>query len=292
MSLCLAAICDSGQAIACVFDEQWTTVHSAAGGLSKGARINEHWLLFYAGDDVRQVGSVYDRVKRQLLKADGVTLKQAQEAVRDACDEVVNEDLAHGPLRPIGVTVHEFFRNSHQLVADDARREALFDQIAAARLGSEFLLVGFDDRGLPHVVALTDDGQSHNFDRRGFLAVGSGEAVSSHYLAALGYSRHLPVQSMVYAISAAKFIAESATVGKKTHVAVLRRDGGPLLLTKTARVRALWERHGRPRLPIGIEDLMPPLKPLRKRAKARRAGQPVRKSAKRGRSGPTPWPSK
>jgi hypothetical protein len=167
MTLCLSAICERGNAIACVFDDQWTSTYTAAEGLSKAARINERWLLLYAGDDIRRIGAIYDRVKRELLAASAVTLTQAQETVRKACDDVVNEELAHGPLRPLGVTVAEFLQQSHYLVPNEQWRNRIWDQINAARVGSDFLLVGFDERGQPHLAVLADDGQNHHLERRG-----------------------------------------------------------------------------------------------------------------------------
>jgi len=53
MTLCAAAVCDSGDSIACIWDEQMTSTESSGEVLSKAARVNFHWLLLFAGEDIK-----------------------------------------------------------------------------------------------------------------------------------------------------------------------------------------------------------------------------------------------
>lgn len=295
MTLCLAAVCDSGNSIACVFDQQLTTYTAAADVLSKAARVNERWLLLYAGDDISQVGTVYDRVKRRLLdRRERVTLPEAQGTVSEICNEVMRENLERGPLGLFGYSVPDFAKRSTELVADEHQREALIEAIANARLGADFLLAGFDERDQPHVVTFHDDPDDfapRNHDRHGFGHVGSGGLVAQHYLMSLGFSRHLPSLSTGYALCASKFMAESAVVGKTTKLSVLKRDGS-LWSFKTSAAREIWEEKGRPKIPVGIEDQLTPLKRLWPTPTAPQAAPPatrrVRKSPKHGLKGQRP----
>jgi len=287
MTLCLAAVCDSGESLACVFDQQLTLTTTAADVLSKAARVNERWLLLYAGDDIAQVGTVYDRVKRRLLNRRAVTLPEAQNAVASACDEVIRENLEHGPLAPLNVTVPNFLKRSHQLVDDEDYRGLLMHQVQVATLGSDFLLVGFDERDQPHIVTLEDGRKPTNHDRHGYGWVGSGAIVAQHHVVSLGYTKHLPKLAAGYVLCAAKFTAESAYISKTTHLSVLRKDGSVWTLDTDA-ARRVWEDKCRPRVPVGIESLLPPLKPLHPPTRSDGPSELLRQARQQGLTGPKP----
>ena len=286
MTLCLAAVCDSGNSITCVFDKQLTTDESMADVMSKAVRVNASWLLMFAGNDVSQAGLIIDRLKKTLLPKSNVSLTTAQHDVQLAYSEVCVECIEVSVLPP-GWT-YEAFRAEGLRKMGEERFHDLSLQASSLRLGLDFLLAGFDERGLAHVVCMVERQPPKNCDRHGYGSLGSGALVAEHLLAFTKYATKLSEQSAVYHLCAAKFFAESAYVGLKTHIAVFRKTG-ELLKSDGAVIRALWAREGMPRIPDDLNAKMPALVPIGPTpfalpGSSGPATKPVPKSPKRGRT--------
>ena len=176
MSLCLAGICKSGSAIALVFDERLSTSESVADVVTKGARIAPLWALLFAGDNIRSVHSVYDRLKRRLVHQKALSVATVQDEILKAQNQVFLEEIAPRFL-PVDVTFQEFKRNPSSV----PNHEQIAADMAFAQRGYDFLLAGFDDRGLAHVVELPADGEAVHC-RWGYGELGSGYKMAAHYL--------------------------------------------------------------------------------------------------------------
>jgi hypothetical protein len=259
MTLCLAAACKSNHAIAYVFDEQVTTVDSAADVLSKGARVDGHsWALLLAGHDVSLAGVLYDRLKRELMTPDGkpkrrFSLEDMRQELLKAQSAVLLKDAIPGILPPQW-SYGDFKAEGRAKLPN---YDVLYQQIENARSGCDFMLAGFDDRDLPHIEVVPGRGSPRNFDRIGFCAMGSGEEVATHYIKVCGYARTWSARQAVYHLCAAKFFAESGYVGSGTRIVVMK-DDRTLLTMATEPIRALWNAEGSPRVPDDVERKMPP----------------------------------
>jgi hypothetical protein len=125
-------------------------------------------------------------------------------------------------------------------------------------LGVELLGFGYDDELKPHIFTSTDpQGKTDYHDIVGFQAVGSGAQAAMSILYFYGQNSKLPLPLSIYHASAAKFMAESATdVGKHTSVIVFMPTGKAVLLydCDTDLLRAMWERDGKPRVPVNASE--------------------------------------
>ena len=78
------------------------------------------------------------------------------------------------------------------------------------------------------------------------------------------YTRDSDMESAIYQVCAAKFMAERAPgVGKHTLVLCLRDDGQTKWIFKThiQQIRDFWEKHGRPKVPAksAINEVVKPI---------------------------------
>jgi hypothetical protein len=251
MTLCLAGVCKAGDAIAFVFDERLTTNTTTADVLNKGARVAPGWALLFAGSHINQVGSVYDRLKRETLSKPAASLAEMQMALVDVQTRVFLEEVVPNVL-PLGVTYQEFKRDPTKI----ANHQSIQRKLNEARDGCDFLLAGFDDRGLGHVVLLPAQQGPLNCDRIGYGAIGSGCEVAEHYLAVCKYATDLEDFEAVYHLCAAKFFAESGAIGPGTRIALLKKDGTRLMMDWEP-VRKLWDHEGRPKVPSSLRARMP-----------------------------------
>jgi len=141
----------------------------------------------------------------------------------------------------------------------------LCDQIAEVELSMDFLLVGFDDAGEPHIFHIDGSHAPANYGDVGFCAIGSGAPAAQAALAfqveRANLGAHLAWPRAVYAVCDAKFRAEYASdVGHQTFLAIYER-AEEIQLVSTMRVdsdiRATWEYHGGHRVPEKIAKAIP-----------------------------------
>jgi hypothetical protein len=257
MTLCTVGACEAGEAIAYVFDEQLTADQLSADILSKAARVNRFWLVFFSGEDVSTVGSVFDRLKKAVINEEKVSRQAIHDALLKASSETFLLEIAPNIL-PFGWTHQQFKSHGRDLLGpllhDEVQR-----QLHAARLnGPEYLITGFDERGLAHIIDQPPDGWAIDA-RWGWQAIGCGRSDATQFLTTIRYTRDMTVNEAIYSLCAAKFVSESAYVGRGTRIGVLRKDGS-LWSMPSEPMRALWESELRaPKIPSGLDSRMPPL---------------------------------
>ena len=201
----------------------------------------------------------------------GVVFQQpARENIQTTLRRAYNNHVAHwNELRhlvSLGLTMREF--NS----PDGTKRlgSKLHYEIGCSmhqdyeeNFSDEILVLGWGK--MPHSVMLYSIGPGgeglHGND--GCYAIGSGRdaAISTLFLLEHKASSHL--QDAIYAVAAAKFSSESHGIGKSTTMWIARKridtdpadhpPGMPDLIiqeTEINELRSVWERKGRPRIPI------------------------------------------
>lgn len=298
MTLCVSGVSESGDAIVSVFDRQLTLSDVASGVILaksetavKGVRVHDRWALFFAGDDIRHVGGIIDRLKNQLLDKPSVTLAQAQSTIVKTRNRVLRECVESEVLGPTGLTQSAFLRDGTRLIGDKAFYLELLRQVVNAKAGCDFLLAGFGKRRrMAHLVSILDGQYGTNHDREGYGAVGCGEHVAHQVINALGFSRELSLVQTAYILCAAKFAAEDDCIGRGTNVSVFRRDGSMWTFDADA-VRAIWDRSTRVDLPVDLDREMPEPQLVTRptAARMRRAAQSTPKSPKHGQKSRRPW---
>lgn len=245
MTLCLSGVCERGDAILSVFDRQLTL--SGPGGVLaqsetaiKGARVNARWAVFFAGDDIRLVGFIIDRIKNRVLARSRVTLSTMQKTVVEARNAVHRECIETEILGRFGITLPNFLALNNRPVQDRALYDGLLHAVLDSKAGCDFLIAGFGARPrMAHIVSILDGTYGANHDREGVGAVGSGETVAHQTLSRLGYSKGLSAKEAAYVLCAAKFSAEDQYVGRGTYVSLFRRNGSVWVLD-AEKVRGLW----------------------------------------------------
>jgi len=70
------------------------------------------------------------------------------------------------------------------------------------------------------------------------------------------YSTALPLRTTAYYACAAKYFAERASLGERTHVVCLMKDGR-LIGIDEKQIRKLWQSSGRSRVPRNVWDRLP-----------------------------------
>lgn len=70
------------------------------------------------------------------------------------------------------------------------------------------------------------------------------------------YSTALPLRTTAYYVCAAKYFAERASLGERTYVVCLMKDGR-LIGIDEKQIRKLWQRSGRSRVPRNVWDRLP-----------------------------------
>lgn len=283
MTLCLAGICEDGEAVVCVFDKQLTLetpdeivkLDSAI----KGARIHRQWALFFAGDDISLVSFIIDRIKNRLRNKRFVTLAEALSAVIRERDAVVRERISTEVLGFTGYTLPRFLREGSKLIGDEDLYGDLLKQVSGTGSGCDLLLFGFGLRSeMTHILLIPDRKYGVGCDREGYGAVGCGRDEAYKTLSHLKYSRSFTVNEAVYSLCGAKFSAEDDYVGKTTHVFVMKKKDAHAYAIDPEKVRSLWNTHLAD-VPGALPN-MPRLEPIGSKRSARPQAQ---KAPRRGR---------
>lgn len=253
MTLCVAAVCDSGDSIACVYDAQLSLHHTSGEVLRKAARVNERWAMLFAGDEISKVAKIIERVKESLRGANDLGYDEMYRFVAETYRGALREKIEAVVLAHLGMSHAEFKDRGYERLGPQIFAECVF-KAEQVRVGAEFLVCGFDDRQMPHVFGITEGGEDLNFQRSGLGAIGSGGIVAQHMLLFHKYSRAWTANVAVYHLCAAKFMAERAQLGRKTHASLLRARDEWLTEIDTKQIRTLWEQEGYPRPPKDLES--------------------------------------
>lgn len=229
VTVCIAAICENRKHIVAVCDAKLATDYSSADlATVKIARLTRDWALMYAADDISPVSAIVDNLRAKLK----------------SCPNTLDK---------ITRTVQRSFQKQLHIKAGTLGKSPL-----KTALGLQLLFFGFDEHSSAHISVVTDpNGRIWNYDPKGYVAIGSGEAIAT---AMLDFFAPTVAQTMplaIYRSLAAKFMAETSPyVGKETFVLILSADGSDTVLYPPAvdQVRGLWEREGKPRTPQDAES--------------------------------------
>src|SRR5579872_6410181 len=114
MTVCVAAMCDSGKSIVAASDHKLTIGNLAAEGVAlKGTPIGWEWNVMFAGDDMTHAKPILARTKELLStytkeSDDYATYQMVASALADAHDERLHRQIEARYLRNFGLTVDLF----------------------------------------------------------------------------------------------------------------------------------------------------------------------------------------
>jgi hypothetical protein len=267
MTLCAAAVANGGHAIVTVSDVRMTLGFTAGEGKNtKGRQIADRWSVFFAGNDVTQAPLVMDRATDTLRDLKLIDQWAVQSAMQSAIQETVQQKIEASVLSSYGMDLRAFVDKGLRKLGVAAFTE-IRHRIEQVDLGSEFLVCGFADREdgdsiehpVPHIQYFHGRGSVESYDQIGFWAIGSGAHAALSSLFFHDYNFYWPLRRSIYQMCAAKFMAERSDLGRETNVLIFLPDKR-ILSIDADKVREIWEREGKPKIPDDLSSMPPPLR--------------------------------
>jgi ATP-dependent protease HslVU (ClpYQ) peptidase subunit len=264
MTVCIAAVCEGGRQAVCATDGLLSYSGIVADVLlAKMYFINE-WLFMYAGEP-SQAQMILEEI-HWVLKESGEHLSRAniQQVTSKAYDRRMAARCSAPILRPLNFTSEEFKRSGlEKLGAAEFSRLTQEIEKQAQHFQEQLLVVGWGKA--ERACMIYEEGPFGNADHgmEGVAAIGSGAEMALSTMLLLGQSRESMLPETLYAVASAKFAAEKShgqDVGFETSMYVCEKavEGAPnppgkmVQKDEIARLRKLWEEHGRPRIPDSI----------------------------------------
>jgi hypothetical protein len=270
MTVCVAAICGNEDtpsgAIVTASDRMVSWGFSSSEPALKLAKIAPTWFAMIAGEDITTGVEGVIRSTRQTINALGgsPTLDQLEATLSGAWRDEQNKLAEAAVLNPFRMTVTEFMRDGRKKLGMSKFLDTAMQVQEASRLRCQLLVCGFDAKTMPALLVCEDGQPPRDYTRADAVAIGSGHTAALASLAFHDYTRETTIESAIYHVCAAKFMAEkSLGVGKATIVLCMADDGRPRWIFKRHIdfIRALWERSGKPRTPESSEivDVVAPI---------------------------------
>lgn len=262
MTVCIAAICDSGESIAIAADRMISMGYVSSDSVtSKAVKVHGSWICMFAGNDIGRVEPIIMRVAGNLqhpsapehptiAEVENIAVKSFQEESRNEATNLV--------LSPYNIDLETFKSKGRDIFGEGG-----FDEVRrryeAVRLECRFLVAGFGKERKACLFEVGSPGVSRRLTPVGFWAIGSGAQSAISSLMYRGYHVGVPHHRAAYYACEAKFVAEAAVgVGDATTMGIFRNDGstGYLTVGETDNVRQRWNKQGRPRLPKGVDQFI------------------------------------
>lgn len=270
MSLCMAAACESGKyaVVGCdgrvVFGKQaadvfapkmqWITGKVSATGT---ATKPLDWLFMFAGN-LSSTELVMEQVRYMLYddgKADPLSRRNIQGTLVRAFHQRAARWGALRHLSMFGIDMETFWKEGRNSLGDKlyARFVDVMYKDAITNLRDEILVVGWGKEPLA-VMLYSASLQGDNAGAKdASYAIGSGRDRALSTLAKLNHGLFSSLHDTIYCVAAAKFSAESKSVGKDTALYVVHKripqdnpDELPQVVIdqdSIAELKAVWKKH-------------------------------------------------
>src|SRR5687768_11306816 len=150
MTVCIAAIADSANAIIFAMDQMITVGSTTAdlSDLAKGMRIHDRWFAAFAGT-VEQVPQIMARATDELRRNRMPTAEQVIEVFTRVYTEHRNRIAAQNILSPQGLTLAQF--TNMIATHDNSTIRGLSQKMNDFDFDLDFLVGGFDANPSPRV---------------------------------------------------------------------------------------------------------------------------------------------
>lgn len=267
MSVCIAVLCEKGNAIVCVTDRKIDFVDFSADRIGeKSDVLNWDSLVLYSGNDAEYAGSILQVVRQKLGDDMGLNPQALAECVQETYHEYLQKEITNKVLRRWGFTQESFRKQGRRQLTPEVFT-ALCNQITQVKISLQFLVCGFEKvaptiyRG--HIYFVPGIGAITSRDDIGMWAIGAGKhlALSSLAFAAdkRKFSKNARLGEAVYTALEAKFMAEShSLVGRMTNVMIIRPNQYLLMEDRyIEEIKSEWAHSGAPRIPNRITKEIP-----------------------------------
>jgi len=230
--------------------------------------VHPSWAAMVSAEDVTDAIPIWDKVRKKLgfeagLKGPRPPEKKVDEvssAFISAFQEERKERITNQFFATYGWTPEKFLAEGRKVLGLSLFTD-LWNKVHQFRIGCDFLVAGFDANKEAHIFTAEDPGICKSYGSLGFWAIGSGQqqALASIFFSFKDVNTNPVFESILYDLCAAKFMAESAEgVGEATNILVHRFGERPKFMPDAGvkAMRDAWEKHGRPRTPEGIAEIV------------------------------------
>lgn len=233
MTVCIAAICDSGQRVVVAADRMFTAGPPLnvefEPPLSKIQPIGSNCLILGAGNSIYAT-EVVARIKDEMSTTVSAHILNVANAAKSAYVQFREEKIEESIIEAaFGADLRKFRSTGGTLPNYLAAHAGFFQQVIIQssnyNLGLDLIVTGVDVSG-GHIYYLVHPGSLSSFDKLGYNCIGSG---GQHAALRFSLGRYTPERSLaeaLYAVYAAKRASEVAPgVGRETEMAVVSGKG-------------------------------------------------------------------
>jgi hypothetical protein len=239
MTVCVAAICDSGKAIVVAADRMFTNP-----GLSvefetdeqKIEKLADRSVALAAGNSVYAT-EILERVRQRLGGNPNPPCGQIPAFIREEYESVRASKVYDTQIFPMLGTDFEKYRNvGMTLPVYLEKQHMVYQQLmmmsAQFNLGVDFLIADLDESGA-YLTHITNPGVVAQLQKLGHAAIGSGGVHAMTRLSLTGQSRRRGLPETLADVYSAKRVSEVAPgVGNATDLAVIDTTHGVWPCTK------------------------------------------------------------
>lgn len=226
MTICIAALCEEGQAVVVASDRMLSAPFLTIEFDHPDAKIdtiNPRCVVLSSGDalSVTDILSDSSGISNQLQDP---TVQLIMDEVKQRFVQVRGRLINERLFQPRGLSFKNYYNGVIQGLPSDLAM-LLDNQVQTFQLGVSLTVAGIDSTGA-HIFSIEDPGVSQCFDRLGYHAIGSGHRHAIVSLVSLQHDRKINFRSALYNVYSAKKHAEMAPgVGQTTDISIIDKNG-------------------------------------------------------------------
>jgi len=228
MTICIAAICESGRSLVALADKMITysapPYHQFEHPKPKIHELTKNTIFMTSGSAL--LPSVYIRLIQTMLsqQTNIGSIRDIAEIAKEAYKFLRTNIITDRILGKYGITWGEFKNVINERGLGDLYYKIL-GEIEDFRVELEAIIAGIDSSGV-HIFLIENPGELSSFDDIGYTAIGSGEYHAIRSFIENDYSIDFPLEKALYVIYEAKKYAECAPgVGESTDIVVINHKG-------------------------------------------------------------------
>jgi len=265
VTVCIAAACRNGEYVVSATDGALSLGGEAMDlALAKMYWFSNNknaWQFMYSGAP-SNVDLILENIRQVLLSdTKALTRERIQKTVKQAFKKFMSEWVADYVLAPYNMSMEEFKRKGKTILGDDLASKLARDMgDTAASFTDELMVIGWGKTPISVMIYGVNRDGSWSGSLTGHGTLGAGSQVALSALLLYGITRRSALEDTVYAVAAAKFLAERCEgVGQNTTICISRKTRStepaetPPYSFCTAEelnaLRSVWEEHGKPRIP-------------------------------------------
>src|SRR5690349_19709085 len=218
VTICIAALANNSGDLVIASDSKVAFGEfSADGAIQKDVPFGHQHVVLIAGNDVAHAGMVINRA-RQHLQGKTVSSDEISECIFRECQDERDRVAEAEILKPHGFDMATFSTEGKDRCTETVFYD-LHTELQRKTLSLDFIVAGFDAKGVGHIRFTNCVTPPQNYDSLSFWAIGTGAhaalASLSHAVEHNMLSRYDSPEKTLYNVLAAKFMAEYARdVGK------------------------------------------------------------------------------